>query len=136
MFDKLRNKKRELPPLFSESELDDLSPAVNYNTVLDWLGGLSDKDYEAVIKVANIYRNAARDESAVLGTPIEPTSFIHPPEPEANLVVVDKDVHHLDHQKPKSFLEDDDISSAFLDDDDQPPKKKTAKKVKVTGRDR
>lgn len=111
--------KKVLAPLFSESELEPQN--ADYNTVLDWLQGLSDEDYATVCKIAEIYRKANKDAAAALGIEDQPTTFIHPPaEPEA----------------PKNFLDEDDISAAFLDD--EPAKKpvdaiakKRSRKVEV-----
>lgn len=69
LFDK---KKVELPPLISDEELD----AVNYDQVVDYLVGLNRYDFERIIKVANIYRNANRDVSKLLGLKDVPTATI------------------------------------------------------------
>lgn len=114
---------------------DIVPETVNYNTVLEYLQGLSDDDYVTVINVAGIYRKANKEAAAALGIEDQPTTFIHPPEPEQNMVVVDKDTHHIDHQRPKSFLdEDDELNQAFLGSEDDEPdqlKKKTTKTVKA-----
>lgn len=136
MFDKLRGKKSPLDlkpgqPIWAiDPTIED--QAVNFNTVLEWLIGLGDDDYNKVVKVSGIHRKAYGDAADALGEPLDPTTFINPPEPVSNMVVVDKDVHHLDHKRPKTMLDDDDeLNMAFLDDDDQQPKKKTSKPVKV-----
>lgn len=136
MFDKLRGKKSPLDlkpgqPIWAiDPTIED--QAVNFNTVLEWLVGLSEDDYAKVVKVADIHRKAYIEHCEALGETPEPSTFINPPEPEANLLVVDKDVHHLDHKRPKSFLDDDDeLTAAFLEDEPKQPKKKTTKPVKA-----
>ena len=42
------------------------SSDIDYNEVLDYLTGLTDEDYEKLIKVANIYRRANRQVLDVL----------------------------------------------------------------------
>lgn len=76
-------QKKELPPLFTEAELAE--PIVgNYESSLNYLIGLSDQEFDKVIKVAGFHRKAYQESAGVLGTPNEPTTFIVPPaEPEA-----------------------------------------------------
>lgn len=76
-------KKEPLPPLFSDAELSE--PHIgNYESSLNYLIGLSDAEFDKVIKVAGFHRKAYQESAGVLGTPNEPTTFITPPaEPEA-----------------------------------------------------
>lgn len=71
-----RKPKKDLAPLISDEEL------INYNSVLDWLVGLSADDYKKVCAVAQVYREADQKAAAELGIANEPSTFIHPPEPE------------------------------------------------------
>lgn len=73
LFDK---KKSDLPPLISDAEL------IDYNSVIDWLVGLSDADYEKVCKVADNYRASEHRACEILEVENKPTTFISPPEPE------------------------------------------------------
>lgn len=122
----LLNRKKQaepLPPLWSEQELQELGQ-VDYNSVLEYLQGLSDKDYAALIKVAEIYRNANEKAAAALGIAVEPTTHIHPPVPPADPIL----------QRASSFLDDepDTEAGSFLDDHDTPASKSqrtTAKKA-------
>lgn len=101
IFDK--KKSEPLPALISDEELEE--SLVNYNTVLDWLVGLSDQDYEKVHKVANIYRNANKDACSVLGVKDEPTTFINDPKDELQTippVIIDKEPEFLELDEPKS----------------------------------
>lgn len=65
-------QKRELPPLMSEEEIDALADPVNFDSVVSYLEGLSRSDYEKLLKVVNIYRNANKDVNKVLGIQNEP----------------------------------------------------------------
>jgi hypothetical protein len=67
-FNKTKKKPVELPQVLTEQE----NP-VNYNTVLDYLVGLSKTEYDKMFKVSNIYRNANKDAAKVLGVKDEPT---------------------------------------------------------------
>lgn len=103
------NKKTELPALFSEAELAE-SAVGNYESSLNYLIGLSDEEFDKVIKVAGFHRKAYQESAGVLGTPNEPTTFITPPaEPEA----------------PGSFLDDE---PDFLADDKPTAKRKPRSK--------
>lgn len=62
------NKVTKLPNVLIKED----SP-VNYNTVLDYLTGLSKSEFDKIVKVANIYRNANKEASKVLGVKDEPT---------------------------------------------------------------
>lgn len=107
------NKKKELPPLFTPAELAE--PVVgNYESSLNYLIGLSDEEFDKVIKVAGFHRKAYQESAGVLGTPNEPTTFITPPEPA---------------EQPGSFL-DDDEPLEFLDDE-KPKAKARNKKIEV-----
>lgn len=88
--------------------------AVNYETALDYLVGLSDKDYEVINKVAVIYRKANAEAAKAQGIDNEPTTFIKPP---SNTELVPA---HVNHIAPKSFLDDEDDAdiAAILDDQD------------------
>lgn len=65
-------KKQEFPPLFSGDE----TPAVNFNSVVEYLEGLSRYDFDKLLKVVNIYRAANKDVHKVLGIKDEPTTAI------------------------------------------------------------
>ena len=88
---------------------------VNYETVLDYLVGLSNDDYKVINEVAVIYRKANAEAAKAQGIENEPTSFIKQP---SNLQLVPETVNHVDHQQPKSFLDDDDDAdiAAILDE--------------------
>lgn len=77
MFNK--KKQAELPdPIWQEDE-----PAeVTYESVVEWLVGLSDEDYTKVCEVVKVYRQAEKDVAIALGVTKEPTAFINMPEPE------------------------------------------------------
>lgn len=49
---------------------------VNYNSVLDYMVGLSDKEYKQMTASAEIYRKANKDVAKVIGVKDEPTTTI------------------------------------------------------------
>lgn len=49
---------------------------VNYNSVLDYLVGLSKREYDKIIKVSVIYREANVAAAKVLGVKDEPTTTL------------------------------------------------------------
>ncbi len=69
----LFGKKRSLPPLVS----DNSTPVINFNTVVEYLEGLSKQDLDKLLKVVNIYRNASKDVNKVLGIKDEPSVTIN-----------------------------------------------------------
>lgn len=101
-------KKQEFPPLNSALE----TPVVNFNSVIEYLEGLSKADYEKLLKVVNIYRNANKDVHSVLGLKLEPSTTI---------AKESRDEAELD--------EDSDIADLLEDIDPDEPK--PAKKVTV-----
>lgn len=129
-----RRKKEELPAdirraadaLATAQEIFEQQEApANYSTALNWLLGLSDKEYQKMVKVVEIYRKANSDTAKALGIKTEPTSFL--PQPD-NTELVPQDVNHL---APASttppaddtmddFL-DDELNNAFLEDDQPKP---------------
>lgn len=101
---------------------------VNYDSVLDYLVGLSKFDYEKLIKVSNIYRNANKDAARVLGVRDQPTTQLKEEKPTEGAVDAALD----------NMLQQDDLTTAFLDDAAQPApeiKKEQApsadKKIKI-----
>lgn len=54
---------------------------VNYNTVLDWLLGLSDKDYKTMLDVVNVYREAGKTTAKLLKIKDQPTTALLPTAP-------------------------------------------------------
>jgi len=126
-------KKREELPADIRRAADALATAqeifeqqdvpTNYSTVLNWMFGLSDKEFAKMGKVVEIYRKANSDTAKALGIKTEPTSFL--PQPD-NTETVPQDVNHLSpNSAPVKDSEDelddflnDDLDSAFLADDD------------------
>lgn len=99
-------EKRELPPLISDEEL---FPSVNYESVMEWLLGLSAKEYSQVLEVANIHREANQKAADVLGKPNEPTTFIDDLKNRLQTVppfIIDKDpIEFLtEDEKPKTKI--------------------------------
>ena len=128
IFDK---KRKELPELFREEELAD-DAGVNYNSVLDWLTGLSDDDYTKVCNIAAIYRKANQDAAAALGIDNEPTSFITVPSQEV-VETMNGERYSVDGKNMLDEDDDADIAAIldepeFLETDD---KSKKSKQIEV-----
>lgn len=109
--DKNKDNLRQMPPIFhSENNGMQIIPAaVNYESVLAYLEGLSDEEYDKVVSVATIYRDANKKAATALGVEHEPTTFINPPE-NTELIPA-----HINHKQPKSFLDDDEDDADIAD---------------------
>ena len=98
---------------------------VNYNSVLDYLVGLSKSDYAKMTKSAEIYREANTKVAKVIGVKDEPTHSISTDKPE----LTDDQMDDLLAADP------DELQSAFLDDSPKAPapkkKQSTEKKIEV-----
>ncbi len=57
-------KDRDLPELLTEEEI---ASVVTYDTALEYLVGLSDKDYAKMLRIAAVHRSANKTESKILG---------------------------------------------------------------------
>lgn len=105
------NKKKnidELPPLFSEAEINGAS----YEQVLDFLIAVNDDDFSKIIKVAEIHRQAHRDVAEATGLEYEAPASIFERQEVPEVQLPDTDAGN--------FLDDDDdadIAAAFLDDE-------------------
>lgn len=65
----------ELPPIMQAQD------PVNYDSVLDWLLGLSDKDYKVMLEVVEVYRNANKTSAKLLKIKDQPTTQLIEPKP-------------------------------------------------------
>lgn len=119
MLDFLKNRSdkkqlRELPEILKPEN------PVNYNSVLDYLTGLSKSDFAKIIKSAEIYREANAKVAKVVGVKDEPTHHLMPEKPSDEQV--DKDLDDM--------LQADDLGGSLLDIESTPdapePKKPQA----------
>lgn len=127
MFEGLFNKNKQsdktkvsLPEAMQQEDL------INYNSVLDYLVGLSDKDYRKMTASSDIYRKANKEVAKVIGVKDEPTTSI-----AQKPIVTDADLDNmLDADK-------DDLVAAFIDEApiSPPPKKAQATEHKVGTKD-
>jgi hypothetical protein len=111
------NKKsaKELPPLFSEAEIDGAS----YDQVLDFLVSINSDDYKKVIKVADLYRKTHCDVAKVTGLEQQAVPSIF--EEQSQPAIVAPGTPAPTDTEAGNFLDDDDdIAAAFLADDDEP----------------
>lgn len=114
-----KKDKTEPTALMPELEED----AVNFNSVVDWLVGLSEKDYKKVCDVAVIYREADKKATEALGKENKPTTFIEPP--------TETVPHDVNHTRSKSGeanpdvedLLEDELDQAFLETEPEPKPK-------------
>lgn len=93
-------RKKVMPALISDEELD--ATCLNYNTVLEYLVGLSGDDYTKICQVAAVYRQADFEACKVLGVENEPTTFITPPEQETEPSSVGDDFIDMLEETPKA----------------------------------
>ena len=118
-----RNKAPRTPVIMPES-MKPVDP-VNYNSVLDYLVGLSADDFKKMTKSAEIYRKANKDVAGLIGVEDEPTTSIQTDKPEVS-------DDELDEMLASST---DELKTAFLEDDIPAPKTRkpqaTEKKIEV-----
>ena len=130
MFKELFGKrKQDTAPVTVPEGLMPEDP-VNYNSVLDYLVGLSKTDYIKMIKSADIYREANTKVAKVIGIKDEPTTSIKTEKPEVS-----------DDELSDMLAADlDALQTAFIDDAPESPKPKKAqasdKKVEVKAEDK
>lgn len=114
---------KELPPILQPEN------PVNYDSVLDWLLGLDDKDYKRMLDVVTIYREANKAAAKVLKVKDKPTTELLPPPP------TDEEVD----EQLDNLLDSDDLMTDFLEDDlpEKTPKKSQApsKETKISIKD-
>lgn len=114
--EKIFGKKREPQPVEIPTILQPEDP-VNYNSVLDWLLGLSDKDYKTMLEVVQVYRDAGKTTAKLLKIKDTPTTELLPTAPSEEQV--DKELDLLLETHP------DDLKAAI--ENEQPKAKKTTK---------
>lgn len=120
--EKIFGKKRPAQPMELPTILQPEDP-VNYNSVLDWLLGLSDKDYKTMLEVVKVYRDAGKTTAKLLKIKDTPTTELLPTAiPDEQ---VDADLDLLLETNPA------DLKAAI--ENEQPTEKqpKTRKKVTV-----
>jgi len=67
-----KTRLNQLPDALTAKPVD----PVNYNSVLDYLVGLSEVDYDKMCKVTGIYREANSKAAEVLGVADQPTTIL------------------------------------------------------------
>lgn len=119
LFSKKNTKKEmvKLPP-----ELEPINP-INFNSVTDYLTGLSNQEYNKILKVVDIYRDANKSVAKVLGIKAEPTTSIENEEPTEEQVEDALDAI-ISQNAPKEIV-DTELQFELLDED---PAKKESKK--------
>jgi hypothetical protein len=118
--EKIFGAKREPQPLELPAILQPEGP-VNYNSVLDYLVGLSDKDYRKMTGSADVYRKANKEVAKIVGVKDEPTHTLLPEKPTDEEVDAGLDTVMNAHP--------DDLVAAF-ESDDKPEKPKKVQSAK------
>ena len=117
MFRELFSKdKKESEKPFTIPESLMTEDPVNYNSVLDYLVGLSKADYIKMIKSSNIYREANAKVAKVIGIKDEPTTSINTEKSK----VTEEELDSMLNTPP------DELVKAFIDDGPVAPKPKKA----------
>ena len=121
-----KRKKVATEPVSIPAAMQPEDP-VNYNSVLDYVVGLSDKDYKTMTASAEIYREANKKVAKLLGIKDEPTTTIKNDKPELG----EEELDAMLAADPK------DLQAAFLDDAPKAPaaKKKQASERKIEVKD-
>lgn len=119
--DRLFGKQREPQAVEIPAILQPEEP-VNYNSVLDWLLGLSDKDYKTMLDVVQVYREAGKTTAKLLKIKDQPTTELLPAKPTDD--EVDAQLDGLLETHP------DDLKAAILNEQPTEKKKNTKQKVK------
>jgi len=120
--EKIFGAKREPQPVELPAILQPEDP-VNYNSVLDWLLGLSDKDYKTMLEVVQVYRDAGKTTAKLLKIKDTPTTELLPVKPTED--EVDQQLTDLLETHP------DDLKAAILNEEPaEKPKKAQTPKTK------
>lgn len=106
ILDNFKRKGADRAPVVIPEAMKMQDP-VNYNSVLDYLVGLSQDDFKKMTKSAEIYRKANRDVAGLIGVEDEPTTSIQTSQPELE----DEDLDNM------LAANSDDLTAAFLEDE-------------------
>lgn len=118
-----KRKKGLSEPVVLPASMQPEDP-VNYNSVLDYLVGLSDKDYKKMTGSVDIYRDANKKVAKLIGVKDEPTTSINSTSPD----LTDEDLDTMLEADP------DELKAAFLDDAPEAKAKKkqsTERKIEI-----
>lgn len=124
ILDNFKRKNADRSPVVVPEAMKVQDP-VNYNSVLDYLVGLSPEDFKKMTKSAEIYRKANKDVASLIGVEDEPTTSISTEKPE----ISDDDLDAM------LSADKDELATAFLEDEIPADTKKkpqaTEKKIEV-----
>lgn len=118
-----KRKRGATEPVVIPASMQPEDP-VNYNSVLDYVVGLSDRDYKKLTASAEIYRDANKKVAKLLGIKDEPTTAITTEKP----TVSDDELDSM------LAADKDDLTQAFIDDEPPAKPKKansTERKIEV-----
>lgn len=92
--------------------------AVNYNSVLDYMLTLTDEDYEKLLKVAKVYRDANKKAAEIIGAEgVAIETMGEPLKSEVDIIADTDDEEALDN-----FLNEE-LTAAFIEDNGETGKK-------------
>ena len=119
-----KDKRSKVPAFLLSDEGDQSEPTseVSYNSVLDYLVGLSDDDHDKIFKVSGIYRKANKQAAEVLGVEDEPVNTIGD-QPEAT-TAAPADDDDINDDELDAMLNSVTDEPAFIEDE---PKTKRSK---------
>lgn len=120
IFGNRKKKQVEIPAVLQQQE----NP-VNYNSVLDYLVGLSKQEYDKMFKVSGIYRNANKEAAKVLGVKDEPTTQLVEEKPSDDEI-----------DEAIDTILDSDIDSEFLFEDEEIPQVDGIKKAQEPSKEK
>lgn len=127
-----KKQPKELPPLFSETEID----GATYDQVMDFLVSVNDDDYKKIIKVADTYRKTHCDVAKITGIEQQAQPSIFELQTQPARPVAATAPKATDTEAGNFLDEDDDLTAAFMDDEAPTPPAVpgtgTAKPIKVT----
>lgn len=101
-----KRKNAERAPVVIPESMKAQDP-VNYNSVLDYLVGLSQDDFKKMTKSAEIYRKANRDVAGLIGVEDEPTTSIQTAKPEVSDDELDAMLNTPADELATAFIEDE-----------------------------
>jgi hypothetical protein len=121
------NRKKRVIGTYMGEPVKDESIGVDYEEVLSFLASVNQADFDKIIKVARIYRDADIAVAKVTGLKTEQVPSIF----ETNKIT---DHKHAEKVAKSLLDEDDELEAAFLDDDEPvPPNKSKAGKGNKAG---
>jgi len=106
-----KRKRGATEPVSIPAALQPEDP-VNYNSVLDYLVGLSGDDFKKMTKSAEIYRKANKEVAELIGVADEPTTSITTERPEIEDAELDAMLAAPADELAQAFIDDEPATKA------------------------